>query len=79
MSELTPFESAIVAAHDVAAGLAASALVQDLIRQDLVAKKTLTDRQRTDAERKQALNDSRHINLLLSMIAEQRALGGVAA
>ena len=79
MPELTPLEEAIISAQEVAAGLAAVALVHDLVNQDLVARATWLNTANPDDKRKKALAESRQINLMLSLIAEQRALFGVAA
>ena len=77
--KLTPLEEAMMAAHDVAAGLAASALIVDLIMQDAVAQAIAVDTDTTIEARKKALADRQHIGLLLTLIAQQRAMMGVAA
>jgi len=77
--KLTPLEEAMISAHDVAAGLATSALIVDLVMQDAVAQAIAIDTDRTIEARKKALADHKHIGLLLTLIAQQRAMMGVAA
>jgi len=76
---ITPLEEAIFNAQEVAAGLAATAIIQDLIRQSDVATAQVRDKASSLSDRKKALRDSRNINLMLNIIAEQRSMIGIEA
>mgnify|MGYP003125600390 CR=1 FL=1 len=76
---LTPIEEAVFNAQEVAAGIAAMALIQDLIKKGNEASDISRNRNLDIIERKQAMKDSRHINMLLNFIAQTRASLGISA
>ena len=76
---LTPIEEAVFNAQEVAAGIAAMALIQDLIKKGNEASAISSNRDIDIIERKQAMNNQRHINMLLNFIAQTRASLGISA
>ncbi len=77
--KLTPLETAIFNASELAAGLAASCLIQDLIVKSEEASADAVDRTQANDVRVKALQESRHLNAMLNFIAEARAVLGISA
>jgi len=76
---MTPLEEAVVNAQEVAAGIASMALVRDLLDKSESAMDNAKNRTLPNEERSKGLKDSRHINMVLNLIAQQRSLAGIEA
>jgi hypothetical protein len=79
MTYMTPLEEAVVNAQEVAAGIASMALVRDLLDKSESAMDNAKNRTLPNEERSKGLKDSRHINMVLNLIAQQRSLAGIEA
>tara|TARA_B100000519_G_C14101038_1_gene371042 strand:- start:529 stop:768 length:240 start_codon:yes stop_codon:yes gene_type:complete len=79
MFDITPLEEAVLNAQEVAAGFAAMQMVKDLLEKGEAARNICKDRTQPHEVRAQGLQDSRHVNNVLNLIATQRALIGIEA
>jgi hypothetical protein len=77
--DITPLENACADAYELAAGIAALGIIQGLIAKGDEASVVMLDRNQSIQARLEAKKELTHVNMLLDIIAKERAVYGIQA